>query len=366
MEFIPLRQWGFSFPDQGPIIISGPCSAETEEQVRLSCRGAAQQGAAILRAGIWKPRTRPDSFEGVGSIGLPWIKAAGRANGLPVTVEVANSRHVEAALQHNIDILWVGARTTVNPFTVQEIANALQGQDIPVLIKNPVNPDLDLWIGAIERFHRAGLRKLAVIHRGFSVTRSAPYRNQPLWELPIELRRRYPQLEIICDPSHIAGRRDLLRPLSQKALDLAFDGLMIESHINPEVALSDAQQQVTPEALGKLLRSLIQRQPVNDNPDFIANLEALRVDIDSLDQEVIQLLAKRMEVVQEIGKYKRQNGVTILQMNRWARLFDQRVKATMSAGLSGQFAQDLIQSIHNESIRQQEKVMNQDESKLNA
>jgi len=359
MNTIKIQDWGLGInSNDKPVIIAGPCSAETEEQVLQSCKGAADQGAKILRAGIWKPRTRPGSFEGVGSTGLPWIKKAGAITGLPVTIEVANAKHVKEALEHKIDILWIGARTTVNPFAVQEIADAVKGHDIPILIKNPVNPDIELWIGAVERFLDAGIQKIALIHRGFSVTKSAPYRNQPLWEIPIEFKRRYPNIEIICDPSHICGKRELLSQVSQKAFNLSFDGLMIETHINPDKALSDALQQVTPKSLGQLLGNLIRRKTLTDNQDFLANLEALRVDIDSLDRDTIELLVKRMEVVREIGRYKKENGITILQMNRWSKLFDDRVTSSIDAGLSEIFAKALIQVIHNESIRQQEMVMN--------
>jgi chorismate mutase len=360
MKIIQLKNWGLNIPDQRPILISGPCSAETEEQVMKSCLGAAKQGASILRAGIWKPRTRPDSFEGVGKVGLPWIKAAGEQTKLPVTIEVANARHVDLALKAGIDIFWIGARTSVNPFTIQEIAEALRGVDIPILIKNPVNPDLELWIGAIERFYKVGINKIAAIHRGFSVYKPKPYRNLPMWEIPIELRRRIPSLEIICDPSHICGKRALIQDISQKALDLEFDGLMIESHIDPDHALSDAAQQLTPNDMGELLKRLIRRNPVGDNPNFLANIEALRLDIDNIDAEVIELISKRMEVVNEIGKYKKENGVTILQMNRWTEIFDSRVMKTIEAGLSKEFAHAFIQCIHNESIREQTEVMNSD------
>ena len=358
MKIIQFDKWGFNLSKERPILISGPCSAETEEQVLQSCLGAAKQGASILRAGIWKPRTRPDSFEGVGTIGLPWIKTAGAVTNLPVAIEVANAKHVDLALKAGIDIFWIGARTSVNPFTIQEIAEALRGIDIPVLIKNPVNPDLELWMGAIERLYKTGINKMAAIHRGFSVYKPKPYRNLPMWEIPIELRRRIPDIEIICDPSHICGDRSLLQDISQKALDLEFDGLMIETHIDPDHALSDAAQQLTPENLGKLLANLIRRDPIGKDPDFLANIEALRLDIDNIDAEVIQLIAKRMEVVNEIGKYKRENGVTILQMNRWNEIFDNRVMKTIEAGLSKEFAHAFIQCIHNESIREQTEVMN--------
>ena len=358
MKLIKINKWGFDISTERPILISGPCSAETEEQVLKSCLGASKHGASILRAGIWKPRTRPDSFEGVGKIGLPWIKTAGEITGLPVTIEVANAKHVDLALKAGIDIFWIGARTSVNPFTIQEIAEALRGVDIPVLIKNPVNPDLELWIGAIERLYKSGINKMAAIHRGFSVYKPKPYRNLPMWEIPIELRRRIPDIEIICDPSHICGKRSLLLDISQKALDLEFDGLMIETHIDPDHALSDAAQQLTPDDLGKLLGNLIRRDPIGKDPDFLANIEALRLDIDTIDTEVIELIAKRMEVVHEIGKYKKENGVTILQMNRWNEIFDNRVMKTIEAGLSKEFAHAFIQCIHNESIREQTELMN--------
>ncbi len=360
MNFINIKDWGWQLHEaQEPLLIAGPCSAETEEQVLASCQGAAAQSASMLRAGIWKPRTRPNSFEGVGERGLDWIVAAGKATGLPVTIEVANAHHVELALKAGVDIFWLGARTTVNPFAVQEIANALAGVEIPVMVKNPVNPDVDLWLGAIERIYGAGIKKIAAIHRGFSVSRSAPYRNLPMWEIPIELGRRLPELEIICDPSHISGRRDLIGPVSQKALDLSFAGLMIETHINPEEAWSDARQQLTPKALGETIGQLVLRQRETDDQDFLANLDALRYDIDNIDRELIEMMGKRMEVVREIGRYKKENDVTILQMNRWTRIFDNRVAATIAEGLSGEFAQAFIQSIHNESIRQQTEVMNE-------
>ena len=349
MEIIKTYNWGLNFPIKEPLLIAGPCSAETPQQVLESTQGAVRQGAHLLRAGIWKPRTRPNSFEGVGQKGLTWLQEASRVTGKPVTVEVANARHAEAALQAEVDVLWIGARTTVNPFAVQDIADALRGVDIPVMVKNPVNPDLELWIGALERMHSVGIHKLAAIHRGFSVYKPHHYRNLPMWEIPIELRRRIPNLEIICDPSHIAGKRALLHEISQKSCDLAFDGLMIETHIQPEEALSDAAQQVTPKDLGKLLNQLVWRKPDTTDADFLANIDALRYDIDRLDEEVIQLLSKRKEVVQEIGRYKRDNGVTILQMNRWSRIFDSRVQATIQAGLSEDFAAAFVQILHRES-----------------
>ena len=274
LKIEPMRNWGLGLGDF--ITISGPCSAETEEQVHQTIQGVARHEVDVLRAGIWKPRTRPNSFEGIGSEGLAWLKAAGKAVGKPVSVEVANVKHVYEALRVGVDILWVGARTTVNPFAVQEIADALKGVDVPVMIKNPVNPDLELWIGAVERIAGAGITKIAAVHRGFSVSGDHGYRNKPLWEMPIELRRLMPDLPIICDPSHICGTRDLIPKVAQKALDLNFNGLMIEAHISPAEAWSDAKQQVTPERLGEILRGLVHRNTDSDDPSYRGNLEHLR------------------------------------------------------------------------------------------
>lgn len=363
MQPIPLRQWGWDIPEENLLLIAGPCSAETPEQTLAACRGAANAGALILRAGIWKPRTRPDAFPGVGEAGLPWIVDAGKELGLPVTVEVASGRHVELALAAGVDILWVGARSTANPFTVQEIADALRGNDVPVLVKNPVNPDLDLWVGALERLWLSGIRRMAAIFRGFSVYKPGIYRNAPMWELPIELRRRLPSLDILCDPSHICGRRDLIPEIAQHALDLDFNGLMIETHPDPDQAWSDAAQQLTPRGLMETLLGLQRRHSSVDDPEFLANLEALRYDIDQLDDEIIRLLGQRMEVSREIGLFKRLRDVTILQLNRWKNIYDSRILRTMQEGLSEAFARDFIQAIHNESIRQQEEVMKQERNR---
>lgn len=360
MSVVHFREWNLSSQPDHKLLIAGPCSAETPEQVLESCKGAASAGAHLLRAGIWKPRTRPNSFQGVGAKGLPWLVDAGRAFQLPVTTEVASPQHVEQALKAGVHVLWIGARSTVNPFTVQSIADALRGVDIPVLVKNPVNPDLELWIGAVERILAVGIQRLAVIHRGFSEYRSAPYRNRPMWQIPIELKRRHPDVPVICDPSHICGNRELLHEVAQQAYDLDFEGLMIETHRDPNNAWSDARQQVTGKQLKKLLSSLVNRHAEESDPDFLANLDALRYDIDRLDQDIIELLAKRMEVSQEIGKYKRDKGVTILQLNRWSRIFDSRVQQTIRSGLSEDFAREFIQSIHNESIRQQMQIMEEE------
>ncbi len=350
--------------DGKPIIIAGPCSAETEEQVMETAIALAKQGIDVLRAGIWKPRTRPNAFEGVGSVGLKWMKEASKATGLPVTIEVANGKHVYEALKHGIDILWIGARTTVNPFAVQEIADALEGVDVPVMVKNPINPDLELWIGAFERLNRAGVTKIAAIHRGFSSYEKTEFRNKPYWEIPIELRRRFPDLPIICDPSHICGNRTLLQSVSQKAIDLDFDGLMIESHREPSKAWSDAAQQVTPDKLVELLGSLILRKESTDNADFNSHLEDLRAKIDRVDNELLETLRHRMDLAEEIGKYKKSNKVTILQPGRWDEIVNNRLIAGRKKGLTDEFITELFQVIHEESIRKQTEIMNIDSPKL--
>lgn len=361
LNITPLSDWGFQFPADQPLIISGPCSAETEEQVMDTCVDLAKHGRVnMLRAGIWKPRTRPNCFEGIGSIGLKWIKEAGKATNLPVTVEVANVKHVYEALRMGIDVLWIGARTTVNPFSVQEIADALQGVDIPVMVKNPVNPDLALWMGAFERLNKAGINKLAAIHRGFSSHEKSKYRNRPQWEIPIEFMRQLPNVPVICDPSHICGRRDLLQTVAQKAMDLSFDGLMIESHNNPSKALSDAEQQVTPAAFGALIDSLVLRNETSTDPTFLHNLEDLREMIDNADRELVALLTKRMKISEKIGEYKRNNNIKILQADRWDEIIRQRSEIGTQQGLSAEFMFEWLNAIHKESIRHQGNVMNHD------
>lgn len=363
-DLVPLNDWGFGWEDQ--MNISGPCSAESREQVLETCRQVAQFDVQVLRAGIWKPRTRPNSFEGVGSVGLPWLIDAGKENGLPVCVEVANVKHVYEALKAGVDILWIGARTTTNPFAVQEIADAIKGMDIPVMIKNPVNPDLELWLGGIERIYHAGIRKIAAIHRGFSQHGKSKYRNQPHWEIPIELKRRHPEIPIICDPSHICGTRDLIKPVAQKSLDLDFNGLMIESHINPDVALSDAKQQVTPARLGEILKELVHRKTNTDDPQFINQLGLLREQIDEIDNQLIDLLSGRMKIARKIGQYKKENGITILQAARWSDIIRHRLDSAISKGLSEDIMTEILQMIHKESIRQQTEVMNASEEKVNS
>ena len=339
--------------------MAGPCSAEGEEQMMNTVKEIVQHANGkvhMIRAGIWKPRTRPNSFEGVGEIGLPWVKNAALAVGLPVAVEVANPEHVEAALKNDIDVLWIGARTTVSPFAIQEIADSLKGVDIPVLIKNPINPDLELWIGAVERFYQSGITKLGVIHRGFSSYEKTIYRNPPMWEIPIELRRRYPEIPIIVDPSHMGGTRDLIYTLSQQAMDMGFDGLMIESHTNPDKAWSDAKQQVTPERLGEILNALIIRQP-NISTDNLKSLQDFRSRIDRIDDYIIELLGERMGISEEIGALKKENGLAIHQAERWAHIVKRAVAKGKTCGLTEEFILKFFQQVHNESIVHQSKVM---------
>jgi chorismate mutase len=341
-----------------PFLIAGPCSVENPDQVmEVACALAESGRIQLLRGGIWKPRTRPDSFEGVGAIGLPWLIEAGKAAKLPVCTEIANKNHVESALKAGVDVLWIGARTTVNPFAVQEIADALKGTNVPVMIKNPINPDLELWIGAFERLENAGIKDLTAIHRGFSVYNHPKYRNVPNWEIPIAFRERMPNIPIICDPSHISGKRDLLLEVSQKGLDLNFDGLMIETHPNPDSAWSDAAQQVTPENLFRLLNQLVQRSP---SPDKGAKkeLEEIRDKISVLDDRVFDLLSARMKMSEDAGELKRDHNITIFQQEHWAKMKNKRIEMAKGYDLTSFFVQQMMDAIHQESIRHQTKVMN--------
>jgi 3-deoxy-7-phosphoheptulonate synthase len=357
LETSPVSSWeGYR---GRPFLISGPCSAETEEQVMQTARQLAEvKEVTVFRSGIWKPRTRPNSFEGVGVEGLKWLRRVKQETGLMVATEVANERHVFEALKYGIDLLWIGARTSVNPFTVQEIADALKGVDVMVLVKNPINPDLDLWIGAIERVARAGIKRIGAIHRGFSSYEKTTYRNQPNWQLPIELRRRIPELPIICDPSHIAGAREYIHEISQKALDLNFDGLMIESHINPSEALSDASQQLTPNDLKELLSRLILRSASTSDPKLLDVLGELRQQIDVYDDHLIDLMEQRMKVAETIGRYKKANNITILQSTRWDDIVKRAMQKGTSKGLSPELIDALFKAIHQESINRQMKIMN--------
>jgi len=341
-------------------IIAGPCSAESPEQLLASCKPLADNGqASMIRAGIWKPRTRPDSFEGMGKQALPWLKEVGLEIGLPVCTEVANPQHVEEALTENIDVLWVGARTTVNPFSVQAIADALKGVDIPVMVKNPINPDINLWVGAIERLRHAGLTELSAIHRGFSYYGQSEYRNKPMWELPIALKTWFPNVPLICDPSHICGRRDLIPRIAQRSMDLGFDGLMIEVHENPEVALSDAKQQLTPDAFHEMLNGLIIHTGDLSDPVIADQLLILRSKIDDIDEEIIRLIGARMKVAEEIGDYKRKNDLTVLQLKRWKEILETRGDLASKLNLSPDFVSKYLEQIHKESIRKQTDVMDQ-------
>ena len=342
-----------------PLIISGPCSAETEEQVmQTALRLAATGKVDIMRAGIWKPRTRPGSFEGIGTKGLPWLQQARKASGLPVAVEVATGKQVEDALHFDVDVLWIGARTTVNPFSVQEVADALRGVDVPVLIKNPINPDLELWIGAMERVKNAGIKNIGLIHRGFSSYGNTEYRNAPMWHLAIEMKRRYPELLMINDPSHICGRRDILQEVAQTAIDLDFDGLIIESHIDPDNAWSDAKQQITPEKVGEMISSIRWRKEDIASEEYHAALEKLRQQINNLDDELMQILSQRMKVAESIGKYKKENNITILQTNRWNTILERAFAKGDKFGLSKEFVTRYFDAVHMESINHQNKIMN--------
>lgn len=349
------------FPKVGenPLCIAGPCSAETEDQIhRIAAQLAKDKRVGLLRAGIWKPRTRPNAFEGVGEPALQWLVDAGRQNGLPVTTEVANAAHVEQALKAGVDVLWIGARTTVNPFSVQEIADALKGVSIPVMVKNPLNPDVMLWIGALERLAGAGVSELAAIHRGFSPFQKTQYRNIPNWSIPIELKRLCPQIPLIVDPSHICGNRTGIEAVSQKALDLNFSGMMIETHDTPDDAWSDAAQQITPETLSEILTRLVVRLPETADEKNQQQLSQLRQEIDAIDSNLIETLGKRMGVAKEIGEIKKLLGMTILQVNRWDTIFGSRIEDGGKKGLTETFMKKFLQLVHEESIRKQTDVMN--------
>lgn len=352
LELEPIKLPGIEA--KRPIVIAGPCSAETEEQVMDTAAQLVRKGVKIFRAGIWKPRTKPGGFEGVGTVGLPWLQRVQKELGMLVSTEVATPRHVEAALEAGVDILWVGARTVANPFAMQELADSLRGQDVPVLVKNPVNPDLELWIGGLERINGAGIKRIGVIHRGFSSYDKRLYRNLPMWHIPIELRRRFPELPIFGDPSHIDGARELVAPLCQQAMDLGFDGLIIESHCNPDSAWSDAKQQVTPDVLDFILDKLTIRNITQSTE----SLEALRRQIDECDNSLIELLSKRMRISREIGQYKREHDMTVVQTGRYTEILDKRGAQGVLCGMSGDFMKVVFEAIHEESVRQQIDVMN--------
>jgi chorismate mutase len=353
----PLNTW--ITKDNEPLLIAGPCGAETEEQVLQTAELLSQnKNIKLFRAGIWKPRTRPNAFEGVGEKGLAWLTQVQKQYNLKTAVEVANAQHTELALKHGVDVLWIGARTTVNPFSVQEIADVLKGVDIPVFIKNPIHADVQLWLGAIERISNAGITKLAAIHRGFHYAGKTKYRNKPFWELAIELKTLVPELPIICDPSHISGNRELIPQVAQKALDLGMNGLMIESHINPSVALSDAQQQLTPDALMTILTNLVYRQASSQSIEFTDKLSQFRNMIDEVDDELINVLKKRMSIIQEIGDYKKEHHITIFQLERWQEILRTRAQWAEKIGIPKAFIEKTCQLLHEESIRIQTEVMN--------
>lgn len=337
-----------------PVVIAGPCSAETEEQVMETAKDLAKNGVRIFRAGIWKPRTKPGGFEGVGSVGLTWLQEVKKETGMLVATEVANKQHVEEALNAGVDVLWIGARTSANPFAMQEIADSLVGADVPVLVKNPVNPDLELWIGAMQRIYNAGIRQIGAIHRGFSAYGKHLYRNMPQWHIPIELRRRMPELTLICDPSHIGGKRELVAPLSQQAMDMGFDGLIVESHCDPDSAWSDKSQQVTPEGLNFILNMLV----VRDTTQTTESLTLLRQQIDQIDNDLLEALSKRMRISREIGQYKKEHSMPVVQTGRYDDILNSRAAAAEELGMNGDFMKTVYQAIHEESVRQQIEVLN--------
>lgn len=356
MKIESLEDWGVGM--KKPAIIAGPCSAETEEQLLDTTRRIKEQGVEIIRAGIWKPRTRPNNFEGIGEEALRWIQNVKKEIGIKFAVEVATPKHVYEAIKHNIDILWVGARSTTNPFTVQEIAEALRGADVPVLVKNPINPDLALWLGAIERISNVGVTKIGAIHRGFSSFKQTRFRNLPMWQIPLELKRELNTIPLICDPSHICGTRDFIFEVSQNAMDLDYDGLIIETHRDPENAWSDAAQQITPEVLGAMIKNLKFRTSTSKDKDFITILSELRGQIDHIDKELFEILAQRMDIVEKMGLYKKKNNVTVFQKNRWQEISESRNKWAEELGLNPEFMWDLFKLIHDASIRRQEHIMN--------
>ena len=351
------RKWLDDFGLDHPLVIAGPCSAETEEQVLKIAHQLKDTDATVLRAGIWKPRTRPGNFEGVGALGLKWLKKAKEETGMLTTTEVANAHHVDLALENDVDILWIGARTTVSPFIVQDIADALKGTDKTVLVKNPVNPDLSLWLGAVERFHTADIKNLGVIHRGFSAYEKTKYRNNPEWQIAIELQNKFPDLPLILDPSHIAGRRDIIFDLCQTALDLNYDGLMVETHHTPDDAWSDAAQQITPATLVQIMKDLKIRKEVSESEEFQNKLSTLRAKIDVADNQLIELLSKRMKISDEIGQVKKAQNVSVLQTKRWNEILGNMVLEGEQHGLSEEFILRLFKAVHQESINHQERIM---------
>ena len=357
LELVSLYEWGM-FTEPRPSVVAGPCSAESEEQIMETAKGLRELGINVFRAGIWKPRTHPGCFEGIGVPGLKWMQKAKKEYGLKIATEVASEKHVFECLKHGVDLVWIGARTTANPFLVQEIADALADTDIPVLVKNPVNPDIDLWIGALERLNRAGIKKLGVIHRGFSTIEKSKFRNDPQWQMAIELRSRYPELPFFVDPSHMAGCKDYILELSQRSLDLGFEGLMIESHCNPSVALSDAKQQLTPAELMDMLENKITvRDADSDSKEWKENIDQLRAKIDILDESLLYTLASRMKISRQVGEYKKNNNIAILQTSRWDSLLAKVVEKGAEYGLPEDFIKDVFNAIHEASVEVQNEVI---------
>ncbi len=359
LDIRPIKHWLPAIDN--PLLISGPCSLESEEQTISTAKELEKDKRVfIFRGGIWKPRTRPGAFEGIGSIGLEWLRQVKKETRLLTATEVANAQHVEQCLKAGIDVMWIGARSTASPFTVQEIADVLRGTDQIIMVKNPVNPDVQLWIGALERLNRAGLKNLVAIHRGFTPFGDSRYRNYPSWRTVFELRKLFPNLPVICDPSHISGKREYLFEISQKAFDIGLDGLMLESHINPSIALSDKDQQVTPAELAGILDKLVIKYPNSNDPEFENKLENLRLRIDAIDHEILEVLAARMQIVKQIGQYKKENKVTALQVSRWSQLLDNRLSIAHKLGLDEEFIKTMFQIIHEDSVRQQTDIMDND------
>lgn len=357
LDLVPLYEWGM-FTEPRPSVVAGPCSAETEEQVLETAKGLKELGINVFRAGIWKPRTHPGCFEGVGIPGLKWLQKVQKEYGLKVAVEVANEKHVYECLKHGVDVVWIGARTTANPFLVQEIADALAGSDVPVLVKNPVNPDLDLWIGALERLYGAGIRKLGVIHRGFSTFDKIRYRNDPHWDIAIELRSRFPKLPFFVDPSHMGGSRDYIQEISQRSLDLGFEGLMVEAHCNPSAALSDSKQQQTPEQLKDMLHNnIVVRDADSESKEWKENIYQLRAKIDVIDENILYALGSRMQISRRIGEYKKDNNVAIVQASRWDSILDKVIEKGHEYGLSEKFLKDVFNAIHEASVEVQNEII---------
>jgi len=353
-----MKDWLNNFNLSHPLVIAGPCSAETESQVMKIAHELNNSDVKIFRAGIWKPRTRPGMFEGVGAIGLKWLQKVKSETNLLTATEVANANHVKLAIDHDVDVLWIGARSTVSPFIIQEIAEALDGTDKIVLVKNPVNPDLSLWLGGVERLYNSNIKNLGLIHRGFSTYEKTKYRNIPEWQIPIEVKNRFPDIPMICDPSHISGRRDLIFDLSQTALDLNFDGLMIESHINPDEAWSDAKQQITPKTLIKIMKDLKVRNELVEEEKYKNELYSLRTQIDIIDHSILDSLGKRMKISEEIGGLKKTKNVAVLQNKRWNEILDKMIDEGNSKGLTREFISRIYKAIHQESIIHQEKIIN--------